>query len=86
MKHKAKIVFAASLLAISTQASQAAGCLKGAVVGGVAGHFAHHPVVGAAVGCAIGHHRAAVQRREMEQRGKEQDYQNNRGGQQDRNR
>ena len=87
MKHIAKLLFVASLLAGSTEASQAAGCLKGAVVGGVAGHFAHHPVVGAAVGCAVGHHRAAVQRREiMKQNGQQQDNQNNRGVQQNEGR
>ena len=86
MKHIAKLVLAASLLAGSTEASQAAGCLKGAVVGGVAGHFAHHSVVGAAVGGAIGHHRAAVQRRELKQGEQDRDNQNNRGDQHDKTR
>lgn len=68
MNNIARLLFATSLLAGPIGSADAAGCLKGAVVGGVAGHFAHHPIVGAAVGCAIGHHRAAVQQRELKQK------------------
>lgn len=59
MKRLAAIILSVALLGLS-QASLAAGCLKGAVVGGVAGHVAgHHAIAGAVAGCVIGHHLAA---------------------------
>ena len=58
MKRLAVIILSVALLGLS-QASLAAGCLKGAVVGGVAGHVAgHHAIAGAVAGCVIGHHLA----------------------------
>jgi hypothetical protein len=51
---------------LSTDAAQAAGCLKGAVVGGVAGHYAgHHGLLGAGAGCLIGRHEANKRTREQ---------------------
>jgi hypothetical protein len=59
---KSMLVAAAAMLAViglSSNPSEAAGCVKGAVIGGVAGHFVgHHGLLGAGVGCAIGHHEA----------------------------
>jgi uncharacterized protein YcfJ len=68
MKRFCFVLVFASLLPLATSA-QAAGCFKGAVVGGVAGHYAHHhAILGAIAGCAVGHHMAAKQAREEEER------------------
>ncbi|MFT0180464.1 hypothetical protein ACMSIO_08385 [Pseudomonas benzopyrenica] len=57
-----------ALLLGASQATFAAGCVKGAVVGGAAGHVAGgHGVAGAAAGCAIGHHEANKKAKEEQQ-------------------
>jgi hypothetical protein len=55
-------------LLVSTNPSEAKGCLKGALVGGVAGHYAgHHAVLGAVGGCITGHHLAkAADKKKLE--------------------
>jgi len=67
MKLLPAIAISALLLGAS-QATFAAGCVKGAVVGSAAGHVADgHGVAGAAAGCAIGHHEANKKAKQEQQ-------------------
>jgi outer membrane lipoprotein SlyB len=65
---RASVVALTTAAVMSPSRGHAKGCIKGAVVGGLAGHLVHHGVSGAVAGCVIGHHAAAKQRREREQR------------------
>ena len=58
MKQLLALACLLAIVAGSSSAVQAKGCIKGAVIGGVAGHMAGHGKLGAAAGCAIGHHEA----------------------------
>jgi uncharacterized protein YcfJ len=57
-------------LATTAPAAIAKGCIKGAVVGGAVGHYVGrgHGLLGAATGCVVGHHHAAKEAREQQQR------------------
>ncbi|MBN9405582.1 MAG: hypothetical protein J0I00_09165 [Burkholderiales bacterium] len=56
----------AALLAFSSGAASAKGCIKGAAVGAVAGHYAgHHAVIGAVGGCFAGRHLAKTKAAEQ---------------------
>lgn len=52
------ILATALVIALSSSAVEAKGCIKGAIIGGLAGHFAGHGKVGAVAGCVIGRHEA----------------------------
>ncbi len=52
------VLATALIIALSSSAVEAKGCIKGAIVGGLAGHLAGHGKIGAIAGCVIGRHEA----------------------------